>query len=57
MLKKAPRKNDAAPRNVLADNPEGTLDRLADGLRRVLATPKSVITSSRQRMPKLKRRA
>lgn len=39
MLKKASHKNDVV--NVAADNPVGTMDRFAMGLRRVLAAPKS----------------
>ena len=47
MLKKASHKNDADVRDVPADNPVGTMERFAQGLRRVLTTPKTAIKKTR----------
>ena len=40
MLRKASPKNDAV--DVPADNPDGTMARFSDGLRRVLSAPKPI---------------
>jgi hypothetical protein len=55
MLKKASHKS-VAVKDVHADNPEGTLDRLADGLRRVLAVPQSVLTQCAPKRSKARAR-
>jgi len=53
VLKKASRKNDAA--DMPADNPAGTMDRFADGLRRVLTAPKRAVSDHPP--PRLKAKA
>jgi len=50
-------KNKTAVKDVPADNPEGTLDRMAEALKRVIAVPKSAITkkgSAHQQRKELK---
>lgn len=42
-------------KDIPADDPRGTLDRLADGLRRVLSAPKPGVTARRQHHPTNKR--
>lgn len=51
MLKKASRNNGADVPDVRADEPDRSMDRFTDGLRRVLSAPKP------KRKRKLKRRA
>jgi hypothetical protein len=51
VLKKASHKKDAVPvKDVPADNPEGTLARLAAGLRRVLKSPVKRKTGAKHRL-------
>jgi hypothetical protein len=54
VLKKAGRKDDAV--DVPADNPDGTMDRFTEGLRRVLAAPKPAATLSRKKSKRRRRR-
>lgn len=52
MLKK-PSRNSPEVNDVPADDPVGTMDRFADGLKRVLTVPKSRVISSKK--PKRRR--
>jgi hypothetical protein len=45
------------PKDVLADNPDGTMDRFREGLRRVLAAPKSVKPPTKGHTRKHRRRS
>jgi hypothetical protein len=49
VLKKASRKSRAVVVDVHADNPVGTMQRFADGLRRVLSARRSITPSNRRR--------